>query len=198
MLIAIWRALETTPLKPTINMVCRIVRNEGGYKFSQGEAKTVLAKFSSVRRTAGVPQNEHERTDDVPNPYRLRARAKGITSYKESATQTSLLANGTAGKQKKLPLPGHRILDALVPLVAPHLEKMTVRTWRQRNAAAAQAMAEGGITPGEAAEAWQAEYERTGRPQIVLRFLHDRMAAGAATNGAPVDPYANFPLAEDL
>lgn len=105
-----------------------------------------------------------------------------VPSDPKNAQQSLLPVAGPAEARKRveaspLTVAAYAIRDRLSKLVAPHLEGMTLKTWRQRNTNTAREMAEAGVTADEAAAAWQARFDLTGRPVVVLKYLHDDLVA---------------------
>ncbi len=104
-----------------------------------------------------------------------------------------------AVKSSPGPRPEHFILDAVGSLIQPHLAGMTIGIWRRNNANAARDMVESGVTSDSAAEIWLSEFERTGVPIIMLKWLQERIANAAArgVKHSHMPSNDNLPTIED-
>lgn len=189
-------------------------------KFS-GESRKKSTNFhdAAATQTDSITTQKISTNDALPTqfdatPPQLRARNKvSLVSNKlptvtgepeqerlfESASPETTAKKAVKAKREPKapspPRPEHLILDAVGACVAPHLSKITITQWRRNSAHVARDMAEAGVTPEEAASAWRDEYDRTGIPMLVLKWLQERMASQAVSRGprraVEIGPYSN-------
>lgn len=169
-----------------------------GFKFDDGEAKTMLAKFRDAARpkvypggtpdaplahSASTPEIEHDYPADTPASPQSHPTSTGATRAltKELPSSQSLFGDGTPvpsppdKPSPRAPRPEHALRDALGELIRPHLTSMTITGWKNVNGKFALDMAQAGVTVAEAVEVWQSEHERTGYPIIKLQTLQERI-----------------------
>ena len=189
-LCSLWRALEKTPIVPTVNMVMRIARDEGGFKFTNVEAKALLSKFSDRRRQSGIGPFEHEKQSAADPSDRLRGGVVlvpspstvptllSVATEREAkavpmvAKQEPLFAVETAMKEKTArahgnPKPEHLLLDAIGPLVKPFLNLISMPQWRKENARIARDLVACGVTPPQAARYWNLAFENDQEDKVI-------------------------------
>ena len=141
-------------------------------------------KLPTVTATPAPPKQESLLGDEEPPKKKTAAKGRRRDS---------------TAKSQHGPRPEHFILDAVGSLIQPHLAGMTIGIWRRNNANAARDMVEAGVTSDSAAEIWLSEFERTGVPIIMLKWLQERIANAAArgVKHSHMPSNDNLPTIED-